>query len=406
MASRKRILIFVHDGRGLGHLRRLSRIASELQDEASVMFVTGLHEAAHMIPRGCEFVHLPSLDSIEPQRSRHWGRLPFLGDDAVRGRGLRNGLLTTIVKEFQPHGFISDYLPLGFQHELVPLLTQTQSCRRYFIVRGILGPGGDNQKHAFGLTGRQALREHYNLILATCDERIVDLAADYNLEPDLLNRLIYTGYAAEPYDPEACDKARAERLLPPGATWVVCTAGGGKDGEDLLESCWDLALRFPECHFDLIVGPRSRLSVLQQGWYAGTRIRVQSADYETMPYRLGGADVVICRGGYNSLMEAAVGPARMIVAPIATDYEQVHHARRLAAFRPMDVVDDLDNLDLSLERSLEQPPVNHKFSALHLDGISQTARVILADLAQHDGRAATPVQPEPALLTTSFSEEI
>lgn len=392
---RKRILMFVHDGRGLGHLRRLSRIAAKLQEEASVLFVTGLREASQMVPPACEFVHIPSLDNIELRRSRHWGRLPFLGDDEARGRGLRNGVILSILKEFEPDAFVSDYLPLGFEHELVPLLTMARNCRRYFIVRGILGRPGDTNIKALSPTGRAALRQHYDLILATCDERIVDIAREYSFEPELTQRLVYTGYTAERFDPERCDQARSDRLLPPGATWVVCTAGGGKDGEDLLRQCWNLALQFPECYFDLIVGPRSRLSVLKEGWYAGTRIRVQESDYKSMEYRLGGAGIVICRGGYNSLMEACVGRARIIVAPIATDYEQVHHARRLSEFRPMHVVDDIEELDLALERAISEGPVEHRFGELRTDGIEQTSRMILADLAQHaNAPARTSMEEE------------
>jgi predicted glycosyltransferase len=381
MLSRKRILIFVHDGRGLGHMRRLSRIAAELQKEASVLFITGHRDAAHMVPRNCEFIHIPSLDSIDGHRSRHWGRTPFLPDGSTRGRALRNEILSTTLTAFDPDGFISDYLPLGMEYELAPLLTRSERCRKYFIARGILGHPDYVRTHVLTPKARQALKDHYHLILAACDERIVDVATEYSLEKELVDRLVYTGYTVDPIDAERCAQARAARLLPPAATWVVCTAGGGKDGEDLLQRCWDIALQYPECYFDLILGPRSRLSLLRDGWYGGTRIFVAASDPHTLPYRLGGADVVISRGGYNSLMESCVGQARLIVAPILSDYEQVQNAVRLSAFRPMEIVEDLDQLDIALERALQKGPVQHRFADLRIDGIAQTARMILADLA-------------------------
>lgn len=381
MARHKRILIFVHDGRGLGHLRRLSRIAAQLQQEASVLFVTGHREAATLAPRECEFVHLPSLDSIDGRRSRHWGREPFLDSDTGRGRALRRELMMTCMKEFQPDGFVADYLPMGIDHELLPVLSYGEECRKYFIVRGVMGEPTYVRNFVLTPQARDILRDRYDAILATCDERIVDVAEEYSLTGDLRERLLYTGYVADPFDPERCQQARQERCLPSDATWVVCSAGGGKDGEDLMQRCWELALQFPECYFDLILGPRSRLCTVKEGWFGGTRIRVQQSDPANMQYRLGGADIVICRGGYNSLMEACVGHARMIVAPIATDYEQIQHPARLAAFRPLDIVVDLTELDVAMEKALNSGPVQHRFCDLQIDGGRQTARAILDDLS-------------------------
>jgi predicted glycosyltransferase len=289
------------------------------------------------------------------------------------------------MRTFQPNGFISDYLPLGMDHELVPLLNSSPECRKYFVVRGILGDAKALHLSVFTPPAVVALREHYDMIIATCDERIVDIAGEYSFSPELVNKLVYTGYAVEPYNAEACAAVRSDRLLPEGAIWVVCSSGGGKDGEDLVQRCWELALYFPECYFDLIIGPRSRLSLLQEGWYGGTRIRVRQTDEATMPYRLGGADVVICRGGYNSLMEAAVGNAHILVAPISTDYEQVNHARRLSAFRPFHMVDDIEDLDEALEHVLTLPKDPHRLADLRLDGLTTSARLILADLAQAAG---------------------
>lgn len=390
-SKQKRILIFVHDGRGLGHLRRLSRIATRLQGEASVLFITGHRDASYMVPKNCEYVHLPSLDSIDHRRSKHWGRRPFLEDDIPRGRAIRKEILAACMETFDPHGFISDYLPLGMDSELAPLLASTPTCRKYFVIRGIMGDPTSGQHAGITSATKDILLEHYDKILVTCDKRIVDVAKEYSLPPELTNKLVYTGYAVEPIDTDACAAARTDRLLPNGATWVVCSAGGGKDGEDLLHRCWELALQYPECYFDLIVGPRSRISLLRQGWYGGTRIRIQQSDEGTMPQRLGGADVVICRGGYNSLMEAAVGNAQIIVAPIQTDFEQRNHARRLSAFRPIHVVDNIDNLDLEFEKVLNQSKVLHQITDLQLDGLETSSRFILSDLAQVDAAPARAV---------------
>jgi predicted glycosyltransferase len=382
MAQRKRILIFAHDGRGLGHLRRLSRIADELQQQASVLVVAGHREVGQLVPKSCEFVHIPSLDSIDWRRSRHWGREPFIERDDVRGKNLRRQLLLTIYKEYAPDGFVSDYLPLGVEHELEPLMELNTGCRNYFIIRGVLGDAQYVNQHVLTPYTLRALRRHYARLLVACDPNIVDVANEYALSDDLVAKLSYAGYVTESFDPEKVRQARANRLLPEGAKWVVCSAGGGKDGEDLLQRSWELAQQFPECYFDLILGPRSRLSALREGWFAGTRIRIEECDMRSLPERLSGADVVICRGGYNSLMEASVGNAQLIVAPIPTDSEQIEHARRLSAYRPLQVIEDIDTLDEALETALSTTPPANAFGRLRINGARHIAQLILSDLRQ------------------------
>jgi len=61
--ERKRILLFVFDGTGLGHLRRMSRIAERLQREFVVLVVTGMREAAWLVPASCEVMILPNLNA-------------------------------------------------------------------------------------------------------------------------------------------------------------------------------------------------------------------------------------------------------------------------------------------------------------------------------------------------------
>jgi predicted glycosyltransferase len=113
-----KILIFAHDGRGLGHLRRLARLGKALQGTAAVLFVAGHREASWLIPPECEFVHIPSLDSTDKRRSRQWGRKPFCLAGAGFGRNLRRAIVKACVDEFRPDALIVDYLPLGMFDEL------------------------------------------------------------------------------------------------------------------------------------------------------------------------------------------------------------------------------------------------------------------------------------------------
>jgi len=378
-----RILIFTHDGRGLGHLRRLSRLGKVLQKNSSVLFLTGHREASWLVPDECEYIHLPNLDSLDSRRSRQWGRKPFLTDETLMGRGLREELIRATIDSYKPDAIIMDYLALGINEEMRPFLSSMTGCRKYFIARGILGK--PDQVHQTVLTpaALDMLRDHFNMILVMCDEKIIDVVSEYSLEEDIAARLTYVGYASETVSLEHVERVRAQRRLPAGTKWVVCSAGGGKEGESLINRCWETAQIFPDCYFDIVVGPRSRLLLESEVWHDGDRVHVYSTETRDMPALHAAADVVISRGGYNSLIEACKGRARILVAPILTDYEQVNHAARLAKYRPIKIVKSLGELDLMLEACLEESRRDDdqdRLSELQLDGLEVGSRVILSDL--------------------------
>ena len=60
----KRFMFFVHDGIGLGHLSRMSKIAQGLQGLAACLVVSGYREMSWMVSKECEYIHLPNLYDI------------------------------------------------------------------------------------------------------------------------------------------------------------------------------------------------------------------------------------------------------------------------------------------------------------------------------------------------------
>jgi len=387
--SQPRILIFTHDGRGLGHLRRLGRLGKVLQQHSAVLFITGHREASWLVPPECEYIHLPNLDSLDPRRSRQWGRKPFLSDELSVGRALRRDVIYGIIQRFRPDAIILDYLPLGMDEEMREFISGTPECRKYFISRGILGSPDQVYRDVLTPSAVQSLRDAYHMILVMSDSKIADMAQEYSLEAGIVDKIAYVGYAAEPVSSGAIEGIRSRRLLPKDAKWVVCTAGGGKEGELLIQRCWEVAQIFPECYFDIVVGPRSRLMLESEVWADGNRIHLLPSDDRQLPLMHAAADVVIIRGGYNSLIEACMGEGRIIVVPIMTDYEQVNHAKRLSEFRDIRIVESLSNLDIALDDCLRESSLpNSRFTELNMDGLHIGADVILSDIEQHRIRGA------------------
>ena len=192
--SQPRVLIFTHDGRGLGHLRRLSRIAKKLQERAAVLLITGHRAASWMMPEECEFVHIPSLESIDIQRSKHYGRQPFLYPGPVNGRDIRHSLIESVFSSFQPDALILDYLAMGQDEEMFDFVKAQRARHSYFILRGVLGEPAEIQISVFNPKSTYLLENCYDRIFVAADRNMVDVGAEYNLSSILRDKLFYTGY--------------------------------------------------------------------------------------------------------------------------------------------------------------------------------------------------------------------
>src|SRR3954468_14248736 len=132
--SQKRALFYVFDGgTGVGHLRRLACIARQMQGRFACLIVTGHRAAAHwFIPEECEYVHLPSWDSLLAAKAHYWGRKPFIALDKQDAVRLRMEILNGIVRGFQPDAIFVDHLPLGAEEELATILEETR-CNKYLV---------------------------------------------------------------------------------------------------------------------------------------------------------------------------------------------------------------------------------------------------------------------------------
>lgn len=372
-----RVVMYAHDGRGLGHVRRLCRLAKALQGECAVLLLSGLRESSWLVPPECEFIHLPNLDSIDPWWSRQWGREPFWKAGRAEGLRLRRAVIQSVVDAFAPDAIVIDFLPAGKNDEMFDVLDRS-SARRYLVFRGVLDNLSGVEFDILNETGRYLLEKRYDRILVTADRKIVDVISEYRLNATIANKIKYTGYIANKVTNGIRQRTRLDRGVPSDARWVVCSAGGGRQGEDLIAYCQTVSDQFPEVYFDIVLGPRSTLA-LGTTDTSSPRVRV-SQERRDLPQMHASCDVLICRGGYNSLMEAATGHPRVLVVPINGDHEQLIHADRLAPFFPIRLVDGMEKLAFYLKEELTAGPRLEPGAALNFDGAESTASAILEDL--------------------------
>jgi predicted glycosyltransferase len=380
-----RIMLFTHDGSGLGHLRRLARISEALQGPCSCLFVSGHGEMSWMVPPGSEFVRIPSYDRIIRSKSRYWGREPFWQEDERTSLAFRNEVLNATFRAYEPDAVIVDYLPLGKNDELSHIISDGK-CRKYLIWRGILDDPANLRSDVLKGGAERALRNAYDRIFVCCDSKVIDLEKEYQFGPEIASKMTYVGYVAPACDPGQRPRVRRENGVPDGTRWVVCSAGGGKFAEDVVGECLRLARKRPDLRFDIIYGPRTALH-----WPYGLTNRVQEENLviwrecPCLPDLHMAADAVVCPGGYNSSVECMAGGTPMVVVPVqwADNDEQHIQANRLSRHHNIRIATSISMIESNVMALLSDSKPMGAVHSLAMQGAETLGREIILDLSSN-----------------------
>jgi|GEM_PF-475079 len=333
--NKKRILFFAHDGTGLGHLKRLSLLAKSLEDDFSCLLVTGHKQVGEIISEKCEFVRLPYLSLEKPEL------MP-----------LRNKIIKESIKKFKPDALVVDYLPLGKQDELKEIINSFTG-RLYYIARGVMDAPESFKKGVLSGYSKVALEEKFHKIFIACDKRICDWSNEYSISKELEKKLEYIGYIGEEISEKLISSVRKKRGITNLNKWIVCSSGGGALAEKLIKEYTKLPKKYPKFYFDIIIGPKNSLNFEEEHLRLSPLVEVHHGSYD-LPLLHAAADIVLCPGGYNSIVECLQGNTPIIVSPVQTKKgdEQYIHANRIKKFSQVDFVESPKFLDTCLQKNL------------------------------------------------------
>jgi (S)-2-hydroxy-acid oxidase/4-hydroxymandelate oxidase len=365
--ARKRVLLYAHDGLGLGHLRRISRIAQALSADFSTLVLSGMREAAWIVPPSAGLIKLPDWYGLSRTKAERIGRRPWIDLTGEEALAYRSRAILDAARLYRPDALVVDYLPMGQRRELQPLL-ETLACPRYLVHRGVA-----DTSDSFILRGAatQEIAACYDRILVASDPRLGDIcvADDFCDEAKAITR--YVGFVAPP---QRADAAAA-------GGYVACSAGGGFQAEPMMLACAAVARRHPSIPFRIVLGPRSRLKVADIDAPANCEVWQHRDD---LPDLHRDAAILVSAGGYNSVLEAAFGGAMVIVHPNWTgdDDEQGRFADLLSVHHRVRRLADLDALEAVLLPWWEEAAARPR-TPLALDrGGDEAIRAIVAqDLA-------------------------
>lgn len=330
------ILMYSHDGFGLGHLKRNFNIAKKAVQtfpNTQALLIMGHPSVPFFpIPEGIDFVKLPSIIKVNDEQWR--ARRLRMSSEYLKE--MRSALIKNVAEYFQPKVFLVDYVPKGVWNELLPTLEFLKKSGTKILLglRDIIDDPEVTRKRWKSGNTYEIIQKYYDHILIYGSPYIFDTARHYFLDGDLGEKVIYCGYlcSEEPYK----DPIQTRRELGINKKkFIVITAGGGGDAYPMMKlSLEALALlkeKKMEDEWDilLVTGPLmdgEKRAILEKEAYA-LNAKVLGT-YEMISCLMNAADLLITMGSYNTMMEAVrFGRPTLVIPREGPSAEQQIRAR-------------------------------------------------------------------------------
>jgi predicted glycosyltransferase len=383
----KRIALYWHNGRGLGHTVRSATLGQALLDAipgSAVIGITGASKGFELLPSGMDLVKIPSYLAYDEQDGVHTE--PILPITKGQFQHIRENLVATFVRDFSPEVFIVDYHPEGKKGELVPAIINSPNTKKILGLRGVLNTPVETNSEFFNPRTVDFIQEYFSAIHVYTDAHVFRLEEYYGIPASLRDLLKYTGYVTRPTVATRAE-ARAILNIDPNARIIVASFGGGQATEKIwlpvLNSLSPISNRIDFAYF--AAGPylepaayeRLHAEVSRHANWHWTRL------LDPLPLWIKASDFFIGSGGYNSLAEVvATGANALIIPRHLSDREQEIHASRLADMKVLRVI-SLEtlwtkNITSLLEMCLAEPYPYEKHALIAVDGARQNASFIKA----------------------------
>ncbi|MBV9553478.1 MAG: hypothetical protein JO032_11870 [Alphaproteobacteria bacterium] len=387
-----RVLIYSHDSFGLGHLRRCRAIAHSLVEadpSVSVLILSGSPIIGSFDFRSrVDFVRIPGVIKL---RNGEYVSLS-LHIDIEETLAMRSSIIRHTADIFDPDLFIVDKEPLGLRGEVRPTLDLLRE-RGAALILGLRDVMDDplalesewERKNAV-----PALSAYYDELWVYGLPQICDPLAGIDLPASVRRRMVYTGYLRRRVGEAAA--ASADRSGLPGGDFLLVTAGGGGDGDDIVD--WVLGAYehdpggLPPAL--IVFGPF--MVPERQAAYDARASRLHKVRAITFDAHLEAlmarASAVVAMGGYNTFCEILSFDKPALILPrTAPRLEQYIRARRaaelgLTAMLTDDCACDPLRMAAALLQLTQQAPPSAVVVPGLLDGMANVNKLALKWLSR------------------------
>ncbi len=377
-----RVVLYSHDTMGVGHMRRNLLIAHKIKTSipnASVLVIAGAKEAAtfaHAV--GVDCLTLPSFQK-SPNGTYGTRHLNIPPNEVL---DFRCRTILTAIQNYKPDLLIVDKIPCGAGGELLlalEWLTKVTSCRCVLGLREILDTTESTVKQWQRMHAADVIHRHFESIWVYGDPVVFDTVNEYDFSPAIAARTTYTGYL----DTRTRLGNLENQDSPMDQPFVLCTVGGGQDGEALALQFIE-AMRTAKRPSILLTGPYMPSSTknMIQANAAGVPLLKVIEFASEGDLLIKNASHVVSMGGYNtfSAILSHRKPA-LIVPRVFPRQEQLIRARRLAALGHVETIHPHDLTADGIVRWLDKTNSTAPATAREIDmgGLDRICELIRVD---------------------------
>ncbi len=381
------ILIYAHDGRGLGHVSRSAAIGMALRrlyPALRVCLMTGCRQTQELIgPAPLDWLKLPAYETeVVGGVSRGINGPSNYTDRELAA--IRQDQILHVFSLYRPRLFLTDHTPQGKHKELVPALASLTTEAPTVCVLGMRGVVGAVPQTSLPLV-QDLFRNHFSKLLWYGDDAVLGHEHRDLLSKYFSTRAIGCGYVSR--------MAELNRLYPDLSTaerQIACTISIpwlGEDSEGFVENLADALQRLgPDFGmFQLYIGSGASAALINRlNHLDGCTVKPFGSSYAQS---LCQSKSAIIFGGYNSVVDViAVRVPALVVLRDMRDQEQQKHLEALtrSGGTGLTVVDEKrctsELIYLNLLALLAADRCTASSHGINLDGAAQAAHVLAASL--------------------------
>lgn len=322
------ILIYAHDGRGLGHISRSVGIGLALRrlyPDLRVLFVSGSNFTGELIGRApLDWIKLPSYKTsvVDGKSTGVDGDSGF--SDQELGK-LRSNDLAHIVGCYRPRLALVDHSPQGKHRELLAALEAGDGITEWIL--GVRGVVGDVQQIRSNIASK-AFARHYKGLLWYGDQGVLGEHQCLQLEKQYKSAVVPCGYVCR-----LREYLHFNRLKKEGETWagVVSVPWLGEKSHAFLKRLAQALEKVPPAYgsWSLFMGQgeddnNSEIDNL----FSHLPHCVVKEPGSSYGYALMHAKSALIYGGYNSLVDVLFTqlPALVLLREMQDREQQQHLA--------------------------------------------------------------------------------
>ncbi len=332
--TKKIILMHCQYVYGIGHFIRTLEIAKSLSSEYRVIILNGGNPIENMIiPPEIELVQLPAIHKKEDSNQLIPLNCDLSIDDCFN---LRREIIVNILQRINIDVLVTEHFPFGFLFKeevlfLIKLLKEINpNCKFVSSVRDLVNSYDGSETDELTC---EILNSYYDLLMIHSDKNVIPFETSFPKFKDIKISIKYTGYVTRKIITKNSKNFQLEDI-------ALVSVGGGSMGEELQKAIIKVHLELKKnWNHKLIVFLGSYQNIELESLPAS--IVIHKFDQSAYDVYLRKAKLLICMGGYNTVLEAISLNLPLLVYQKAFSQNNFEQACRINELQKIGLVHSL-----------------------------------------------------------------